>query len=152
MRPRATAEAIALGIATGSTARYLRCNRAHSPIQFAVGCILARLQTIPYIQPATLPTQLPMFLTLELEQEADGRWIAEIPDLRGVVAYGNLRDEATARVEALALACWRIGSRTVREGRDLLFLRPPNARGRDGRRPLAAWPVGVTMLSLIRVR
>lgn len=44
-----------------------------------------------------------MFLTLELEQEADGRWIAEIPDLAGVVAYGESRDEATARVEALAL-------------------------------------------------
>lgn len=44
-----------------------------------------------------------MFLTLELEQEAGGRWIAEVPDLAGVIAYGDSRDEATARVEALAL-------------------------------------------------
>lgn len=58
---------------------------------------------LSYIQPVPLPSQFLMFLTLELEQEADGRWIAEIPDLAGVVAYGNSRDEATARVEALAL-------------------------------------------------
>ncbi len=44
-----------------------------------------------------------MFLTLELAQEADGRWIAEIPDLGGVLAYGTTREEAIARVEALAL-------------------------------------------------
>ena len=44
-----------------------------------------------------------MFLTLELEQEADGRWIAEVADLVGVLAYGATRDEATARAEALAL-------------------------------------------------
>ena len=44
-----------------------------------------------------------MFLTLEIEQEADGRWIAEVPDLAGVLAYGASRDEAVARAEALAL-------------------------------------------------
>ena len=44
-----------------------------------------------------------MFLTLEIEQEADGRWIAEVPDLPGVLAYGATRDEATSRAEALAL-------------------------------------------------
>lgn len=44
-----------------------------------------------------------MFLTLELEREADGRWVAEVPDLPGVLAYGASRDEATARVQALAL-------------------------------------------------
>ncbi|MCG3197527.1 MAG: type II toxin-antitoxin system HicB family antitoxin [Candidatus Omnitrophica bacterium] len=40
---------------------------------------------------------------IETEQENDGRWIAEIPDLPGVLAYGTTRDEAIARVEALAL-------------------------------------------------
>ena len=44
-----------------------------------------------------------MFLTLEIEREDDGRWLAEVPDLPGVVAYGGSRDEAIARVEALAL-------------------------------------------------
>lgn len=44
-----------------------------------------------------------MFLTLEIETEADGRWIAEVTDLPGVLAYGATRDEAVARAEALAL-------------------------------------------------
>jgi predicted RNase H-like HicB family nuclease len=42
-------------------------------------------------------------LKIELEQEADGRWIAGIPALPGVLAYGKTRDEAIASVEALAL-------------------------------------------------
>ena len=42
-------------------------------------------------------------LRIEFEQEADGRWIAEIADLSGVTAYGVTRREARARVEALAL-------------------------------------------------
>lgn len=44
-----------------------------------------------------------MFLTLEIEREDDGRWMAEVPDLPGVLAYGESRDKAIARVEALAL-------------------------------------------------
>lgn len=42
-------------------------------------------------------------LKIDLEQEADGRWIAEIPALAGVLAYGKTREEALASVEALAL-------------------------------------------------
>jgi predicted RNase H-like HicB family nuclease len=42
-------------------------------------------------------------LKIELEQEADGRWIAEIPALPGVLAYGKSREAAIANVEALAL-------------------------------------------------
>jgi predicted RNase H-like HicB family nuclease len=42
-------------------------------------------------------------LKVELEQEADGRWLAEVIDLPGVLAYGATRDEALARAEALAL-------------------------------------------------
>jgi predicted RNase H-like HicB family nuclease len=41
--------------------------------------------------------------TIEIEQEADGHWIAEIPDLSGVMAYGATREQAVARVEALGL-------------------------------------------------
>jgi predicted RNase H-like HicB family nuclease len=40
---------------------------------------------------------------VELEKEADGRWIAEVPRLPGVMAYGATRKEAIAKVEALAL-------------------------------------------------
>ncbi len=42
-------------------------------------------------------------LRIELEQEDDGRWIAEIPELAGVMAYGDTQDKAKAKVEALAL-------------------------------------------------
>jgi predicted RNase H-like HicB family nuclease len=41
--------------------------------------------------------------TVETEQEADGRWIAEIPELPGVMAYGATPTEAVANVEAIAL-------------------------------------------------
>lgn len=40
---------------------------------------------------------------IELEREDDGRWIAEVPDLPGVLSYGGTRDEVVARVQALAL-------------------------------------------------
>jgi len=43
-----------------------------------------------------------MKLNLEVEQEQDGRWIAEVPDLPGVLAYGDSRDRAIANAEALA--------------------------------------------------
>ncbi len=44
-----------------------------------------------------------MELVVELEREDDGRWIAEIPALPGVMAYGETRDEALRAVEVLAL-------------------------------------------------
>jgi len=44
-----------------------------------------------------------MRFKVEIEQEADGRWIAEVLDLPGVLAYGRSPDEARARVQALAL-------------------------------------------------
>lgn len=44
-----------------------------------------------------------MNLHVEYEQEEDGRWIAEIPELPGVLCYGVSRVEAVKRVEALAL-------------------------------------------------
>jgi predicted RNase H-like HicB family nuclease len=42
-------------------------------------------------------------LTIQHEREEDGRWIAEVPELPGVLAYGTTADEAMARAEALAL-------------------------------------------------
>jgi predicted RNase H-like HicB family nuclease len=42
-------------------------------------------------------------LLVEVEQEEDGRWIAEIPELPGVMVYGETIEEAKAKVQALAL-------------------------------------------------
>jgi predicted RNase H-like HicB family nuclease len=42
-------------------------------------------------------------LTVEVEQEDDGRWLAEVPDIPGVLAYGGTREEAIERVQALSL-------------------------------------------------
>ena len=44
-----------------------------------------------------------MPLPIEVEREADGRWLAEILELPGVMAYGVTSAEAVARVQALAL-------------------------------------------------
>ena len=43
-----------------------------------------------------------MTLTIELEQEADGRWLAEIPELPGVMVYGDTQDKAAQLARALA--------------------------------------------------
>jgi predicted RNase H-like HicB family nuclease len=40
---------------------------------------------------------------IELEREVDGRWIAEVVELPGALAYGATQDEAIARAQALAL-------------------------------------------------
>jgi predicted RNase H-like HicB family nuclease len=42
-------------------------------------------------------------LRVEVDRESDGRWIAEVPALPGVLAYGATEEEARARTEALAL-------------------------------------------------
>jgi predicted RNase H-like HicB family nuclease len=42
-------------------------------------------------------------MKIEIEREEDGRWIAEIPDLPGVMVYGDSRNEAISKAEALAL-------------------------------------------------
>ena len=44
-----------------------------------------------------------MNFTLECEQEADGRWLAEVLELPGALAYGSTQDEAMAKAEVLAL-------------------------------------------------
>ena len=44
-----------------------------------------------------------MVVTIELERETEGRWIAEVTSVSGVLTYGATRDEAVARVQALAL-------------------------------------------------
>jgi predicted RNase H-like HicB family nuclease len=42
-------------------------------------------------------------LTIEIEQEEDGRWLAEVSELPGVLTYGQTRQEAIDRVQALSL-------------------------------------------------
>lgn len=44
-----------------------------------------------------------MHFKVELEQEEDGRWIADIPELPGVLVYGESPEDARAKVQALAL-------------------------------------------------
>ena len=41
--------------------------------------------------------------TIEYEREEDGRWLAEVPQLPGVLAYGSTADQAMAKAQALAL-------------------------------------------------
>jgi predicted RNase H-like HicB family nuclease len=44
-----------------------------------------------------------MNITFETELEDDGRWIAEVPELPGVMAYGKTQSQAITNTEALAL-------------------------------------------------
>ena len=44
-----------------------------------------------------------MTFRLEIEQEEDGRWIAEVVELPGVMVYGKTPEEAKAKAQALAL-------------------------------------------------
>ena len=44
-----------------------------------------------------------MQLNLEIEREEDGRWVAEVPELPGVLAYGATAAEAMSKAEVLAL-------------------------------------------------
>ena len=52
-------------------------------------------------------------LTLQTEIETDGRWIAEVPELVGVLAYGVTRKEAVLRAKVLAL---RVLAERIEEG------------------------------------
>lgn len=44
-----------------------------------------------------------MNLHIEIEREEDGRWIAEVEDLAGVLVYGETREDALKKVKTLAL-------------------------------------------------
>jgi predicted RNase H-like HicB family nuclease len=43
------------------------------------------------------------YMKIEVDREEDGRWIAEVTDLPGVMAYGKTREQAVAKAESLAL-------------------------------------------------
>lgn len=57
-----------------------------------------------------------MSIPIEFEREDDGRWLAEVPDLPGVLVYGDTREEAEAAVRALAL---RVLADRVAHGEDV---------------------------------
>lgn len=57
-----------------------------------------------------------MRLTVQIEAEADGRWIADVPDLPGVMTYGATRSEAISKCQALAL---RVIADRIEHGEDL---------------------------------
>jgi predicted RNase H-like HicB family nuclease len=44
-----------------------------------------------------------MKFSIECEEEIDGRWIAEVPQLPGVLCYGKTADDAMSKAEVLAL-------------------------------------------------
>lgn len=44
-----------------------------------------------------------MIIRIEIEQEVDGRWLAEVEALPGVLSYGVTRTDAVAKIQALAL-------------------------------------------------
>jgi predicted RNase H-like HicB family nuclease len=67
-----------------------------------------------------------MCLTVILEEEEDGRWLAEVPELPGVLVYGQTGNDAVAKAKALSL---RVLADRIEDGEavpdmDELFLKP----------------------------
>lgn len=56
-----------------------------------------------------------MTLTIETERERDGRWIAEVMEIPGAMAYGETRKDAVAKAQALAL---RVIAERIEHGED----------------------------------
>jgi predicted RNase H-like HicB family nuclease len=50
-----------------------------------------------------MPRSISTHFTIETEQEEDGRWIAEILEIPGVLVYGLTQQDAISNVQALAL-------------------------------------------------
>ena len=74
-------------------------------------------------QPRVIKFDMNRKYQIELEQETDGRWIAEIPALSGAMVYGNTREQAITKVEALALRILadRLEHGEVSQALDVLF-------------------------------
>ena len=49
------------------------------------------------------PVATKFLLVIQYHREGDGRWLADIPALPGVTAYGQMKEQATAAIQALAL-------------------------------------------------
>lgn len=54
-----------------------------------------------------------MHYAIEIEQEEDGRWLAEVTDLPGVLAYSQTREQAITKVRELAL---RVVAERIEQG------------------------------------
>lgn len=54
--------------------------------------------------------------TVDVEREDDGRWIGEVPELSGVLVYGENREEAVAKAKALA---FRVLADRLEHGEDI---------------------------------
>lgn len=50
-------------------------------------------------------------MKIEVDREEDGRWIAEVPELPGAMVYGQSREEAVSKVQALALRAVKVDPR-----------------------------------------
>jgi predicted RNase H-like HicB family nuclease len=59
-----------------------------------------------------------MKFSIEYEQETDGRWLAEVPELPGVMAYGATAEAAMGKAEALAL---RVRAERIETGENRPF-------------------------------
>lgn len=78
-----------------------RCGAGTSPGAASVTERLTVEAGACYVRPE--PRERALRFTLECEREDDGRWIAEVMELAGVIVYGATRDEAIARAQMLAL-------------------------------------------------
>ena len=61
---------------------------------------------------------MPVTLTIDVDRETDGRWVAEVPELPGVLAYGSTEEAAVITAEAIALRV--LADRLERSGDDTL--------------------------------
>jgi predicted RNase H-like HicB family nuclease len=61
---------------------------------------------------------MPVTLTIDVERETDGRWLAEVPELPGVLAYGATESAAVIAAEVIALRV--LADRLERSGDDRL--------------------------------
>jgi predicted RNase H-like HicB family nuclease len=68
----------------------------------AVSWIGAKMRSLDTMPQVPIRRRI-MNFTIECEEEVDGRWIAEVPQLPGVLCYGKTADEAMAKAEVLAL-------------------------------------------------
>ena len=66
--------------------------------------------------PAWVRLMCGLGMRIEIEREEDGRWLAEISDLPGVLAYGETEQSAVSRVKALAL---RVLADRLEHGEDI---------------------------------
>ncbi|MBE9233488.1 type II toxin-antitoxin system HicB family antitoxin [Cuspidothrix issatschenkoi LEGE 03284] len=63
-----------------------------------------------------MKNSIPNHFTIEVEQEEDGRWIAEILEIPGVLSYGLTKQQAISNVQALALRVIAEATEQLRQG------------------------------------